>query len=258
MYGILNIYIKRPQKSLLKSLLNNNIEGANLIYSCYTDTIKRFVLYTRYALNLSSVIDGRVSFNDMFGETIYYGQKILWSTDKKNYQQYTYKARRNRGINPLLKSKNLISPLAWKKLQLAIQKQPLPNTEIEELLKFKTKAQWNEKRIAVVETMSIIELAIRDKIEKILNSKGLSIKRLKDMRKDIGISILLNILIPSAITKTDLKRYSKTIREIDDLRRIRNDIMHENLPEKSIDGKMAVRGISASIRLLCFLNKKFS
>lgn len=251
----LAIYVKNPKQSLLDSFSNNSDEAAQFIYSCYAETIRRFVLYARISLNTVSILDGNVTFGDLYQER--YFKNFSWSTDGSNYKPFVYTPKKIVGINPLFKSKNLISPKVWKRLQVSFKKIALPSKETEELLRFKTKAQWNEKRIAIVESVAIIELLIRSKVGNIIGSKGFNIKRLDELKKDIGLSVLLNIAIPSALTKAELSKYSKYIKDVDKLNSIRNKVMHENLENKLVDKDLVIKGISSSIKLLQFLNKKF-
>lgn len=77
------------------------------------------------------------------------------------------------------------------------------------------------------------------------------------MKKDITFSILLNILLPMSITPKEINIYGTDIKNIDNLRRIRNKIMHENLGNDKIEKLQTKRAVESGIKLLKFLDKKF-
>jgi len=68
--------------------------------------------------------------------------------------------------------------------------------------------------------------------------------------------MLLNAFLPIVLTRSELSRYKKYIDDLDALRRVRNNIMHRNVLESSIDRGVVTRGIEAAIKITQFLDKK--
>ena len=130
--------------------------------------------------------------------------------------------------------------------------------QLNELLRIKSKARWREKRIPTIETAALMEITIRNKVQLLLQRQGQSKKKIDAADDELGFSMLLNVLLPLALTKGELARYKKHIDELDALRKVRNDIMHRNIPESSIDGTVVLRGIEAAIKITQFLERKYS
>jgi len=98
---------------------------------------------------------------------------------------------------------------------------------------------------------------VRNKIQKVAIKKGVSKTRIENIEDEIGLSILLNVLLPMALAKGENRRYKKYINDLDKLRKLRNNIMHKNIPEETMDKDIVYKGVVAAIKIVSFLEKKF-
>lgn len=114
------------------------------------------------------------------------------------------------------------------------------------------------KRIPVVEAAIIIESKLKQYAEAILPSKGFSRSKIKDLRDELTFNAVLNLILPLTLTKTDLRKVSKWRPKIDRIRKIRNDIVHNDLSDNAINEKEVLEGIYAAVDLFQFIDSKIN
>lgn len=260
-YGSLEIYIDNPEEWLLAGLKQNSPEEtsrtANFIFDIYKENMRQAVAYGRMALDLQNIFEMNSRFDEIFDTNRFSMVRIQWSIDNETLQEFSFAIPRTNERHPVFQDDKLVSPSKWHQLQEFIDHNPPPSKEIEELLRLKQKTAWNEKRIAAIESATIIEFILRKKVEGVLTAQGVSQNKIKDIKKEIGMSILLNLLIPLSILKEEYEIQKVNIEKVDKLRKVRNEIIHDGLEESSIDTKIVADGINSAISLISFLNSKF-
>jgi hypothetical protein len=192
---------------------------------------------------------------DLFEGKFQRQTNVSWSLDGETFTPFNYKPKTGRKINPIYRSEALIKPADWVRLQRAISRQQMPPVEVSELLKLRSKVQWNEKRVSIVESAAIIEMALKNVVSNALLQRGVSKARLDSLREEAGLSIFLNFMLPLGLSNATYKRVLPLIHKIDKLRKLRNQIMHENLPEQDIDTEQAYEGVDSCVNLIMYLIK---
>lgn len=232
-------YAKQKIENLVNEIMNTFLLKSKMI--CRLDS-----------LDFQTTFHSSNIFRDLFGF-----DNLEWSLDGITYSIFSKINTKNRKINPRYKRENLFDSKKWRKLIDKFNTQTLPPAEIIELYKIRDKLFFNDLRIATIETITIIETFLYNKFLLVSSKKGISQKTLTSMKKDITFSILLNILLPMSITPKEINIYGTDIKNIDNLRRIRNKIMHENLGNDKIEKLQTKRAVESGIKLLKFLDKKF-
>ena len=107
------------------------------------------------------------------------------------------------------------------------------------------------KRLPVVEAAILIESKLKSYAQAILPGKGCNKSKIKDLRDELTSYAVLNLVLPLTLTKTDLRTGRYAGRPlIDRIRKIRNDIVHNNLSDGDIDELEVLDGIYAAVDLL--------
>lgn len=261
--GLLTITIKNPPAEFLDGLKNpsgnNAQEAAKKIYSFYERALEKVTLYGRWAAKLTSIIDvHKNSFDEIFhGIGILHTDNVHWRIGNQNWELFRLETKKkNRKINPMFKSRHLLTPKKWNAINNFAAANLELGKEIEELVRIKSKAAWGSKRIPTIETAALIEVVIRNKIQVVLKQQGQSDRKIDNVNDEISLSILLNILLPLILNKSEVKRYKKDIDALDLLRKVRNDIMHRNIPENEINLETVRNGVDAAIKIIQLLNLK--
>lgn len=254
------IHFEDPGDDFIRGLLEPSTErgesAAKKIYDRYHQCLDTFVAYCRLELNAHSVSDIMgTTFSSLFDKHRLAGPKVLWSQDGKTFLPFEYELKKSRKINPIYRSKFLIKTRDWTRLQRAVSSGSMPPAEVQELLKLRAKAQWNERRVPVVESMAIMEMALKNVVARSLLARGLSKTRLSSFSEEGSMFIFLNFMLPLCVSNSNYKRIEPLIHKVDRMRKVRNLIMHENLPESEIDREEVHRGIDSSIDLLLYLKK---
>ena len=265
LYGNILFSIPNPTPELLEGLKKprskNAIATAQKIHEAYRNCLQRLVSLCRWTIDLSNIIhEGEDSLERMLkGRISILGEThVSWRIGQGSFISFAPEIPKLRGINPLFKSRNLLTATKWERVIESARKGVVIGDQLNELLRIKSKAQWREKRIPTIETAALMEVTIRNKVQLLLKKQGQSKTKIEAADDELGFSMLLNVLLPLALTKGELARYKKYIDELDALRKVRNDIMHRNIPEASIDENVVMRGIEAAIKITRFLDKKFS
>lgn len=239
---------------LLKPNRENGEKAARYIHSLYTQVVDDLISYCKLELNFDSTFDHVTSYYDLFTKSITSRSSVDWSIDDINYKSFDFVPKKRRGVNPFFKSKNLLKAKDWVRLNKLVSK-PAPSKEVRELLKLRSKINWNQKRIPVVEAAAIIEMYLKNSIFNVLLNKGLSKTKLENTKEEVGLSTLLNLMLALCLSKTQYPKLKDILTDIDGIRRIRNKIMHENLPDEEIDKEDVQKGINAAIDLILYLKK---
>lgn len=257
------IKINQPPKEFVDGLRFPNGEYAEAtarhIYHIYEETLKKITLYGRWVVKSQSITDSMTSrFDEIFFERgILSMEHVYWKLGQGDFVPFFLKPKKRTGkINPIFKSKNLLTPTKWKKLGEYAISDPEIEKDVEELVRIRAKTTWGERRIPTIETAALVEVAIRKKVSIILKERGQSRRKVGTTSKDVGLSTLLNIILPLILTKSEMKKNKKYLDSLDVLRSIRNDIMHDNIPEDKIDSKLVKEGVDAAIHVVHLLNSK--
>jgi uncharacterized protein YajQ (UPF0234 family) len=243
-------------QGLAKPNSQRGADAAKKIHQDYLRCVDTLMTYVRLVLNVHSVSGiGRSSARDLFGGGFSGRTKVSWSLDGDSFMPFKYTVKGRRKINPIYKSESLIWPSDWQRLQKTIIKGIVVCPEVEELLKLRSKILWNEKRVSIVESTALVEMTLKNVVNSVLMKRGLSKNRLASLNEEAGLSIFLNFMLPLCVTQSLYKRALPLIQNIDKLRKIRNEIMHENLPESAIDRDEAYKGVNSCIALITLLIK---
>ncbi|MFA6534269.1 MAG: hypothetical protein WCT37_03790 [Patescibacteria group bacterium] len=262
--GSFTFTINNPPQEFLAGLKNSNEintqETAKKLYILYEKAFKKLVIYGRWIAKLPNVSEmTKNSFNEIFYQKkSRFGVSIFWHLNNERPRLFKFKKRKRLGINPLFKSKNLLTSKKWDKIRNFASTNEELSSELIELINIKAKVNWGDKRIPAIETAALMEVVIKNKMQVLLNSQGQSKKKIKDLNDKIGLSVLLNVVLPLALTKLEMKKYKKYIDALDSLRKVRNDIMHENILEEEIDLQKIKEGVNAAIKILLLLNAKIN
>lgn len=260
------ISIKEPPQDLLDGLKNpqgaNGKVAAEKIYTLYKKTIDKLILYSRWELKLPNLMNSL----DMASDKMFYDDVSLTATKshvwwklngEEKFKQFLLKPKkRGRRINPIFKGKNLLSTEKWRRLNKFTSSNPYIGKELEELTRIKADIAWEKKRIPAIETAALMEVVIRNKVQVVVEKKGQSKTKIDNINDDIGYSVLLNMFLPLILSKAEVVRYKRYIDALDNLRKVRNDIMHRNISEEKIDRAVIEEGVGAAIKITLLLNKK--
>ena len=127
----------------------------------------------------------------------------------------------------ILRSDQILTATKWGRLQSAIDNHDFPAPEMLELLRIRAQLQWRDKKIPTVEAAILVETILREYAEKALLACGFSKTRIKTLRDELTFNTFLNIVLPLSLTKSESARIESHIRNVDVLRRMRNDVVHE-------------------------------
>lgn len=262
MYSHIFIVVENPSQELLDGLNNKSdekeLEAANTIYSIYQKTIDTLTLHARWYLKLPNILSPYLTmFHEMFYENGFLSQRrVFWRMGGSDFQPFILKKKQESKINPRFLSKNLLSVDKWIKFKKYLSSAPELSQNIVELVRIKSKVEWNEKRIPTIETAALIEVVIRNAATTALKNQGVSNRKIKNTNDEAGLSILLNMLLPLILTKKEVETNKVYLDHLDALRSVRNKIMHENLSEKDIDLEVVEKGINAAIEITLLLERK--
>ena len=113
-----------------------------------------------------------------------------------------------------------------------------------------------EKREPVIETAILLEAVLKAYAIEALEKRNFSKNKIKNISEDLSFNTCLNLVLSLTLPNSDARRLHDTLIKIDRLRRIRNDIVHDNLAEDDIDEREVKDGIDAGIKLLTFVGRR--
>ncbi|MFH1672037.1 MAG: hypothetical protein ABIF87_01205 [Pseudomonadota bacterium] len=259
--AILKIKISSPPQRLIKGLMSkSNLanDAAKRIYSYYQEVFNQFEAIVRTVGNVKSAWHGgRLPFDSFFKKGQLPFEKVIWWIDDEKPQVFTLPIKNDRRkIAPPFRREHLITREKWNKLQKAIDNRDFPSEEMIELLRIGSKLEWSQKKIATIESAIFIETILRDYGNQVLQSLGLSKTKLKSLNNEMSFNILLNIVLPLSLSKSELNKSDKYLQSVDLLRRIRNDVVHGNIKEKEIEEEKVRKGIDGALALVKLLQNK--
>ena len=242
----------------LKSKGKPATQAAQTIYEAYLEAHEKFLALLYSAGQVRSLLaTGPESIRNFFADSnTISGRGIEWRLDDGPFQPFAPKLPKPRGRNPLFKADQLITPSRWTALQNAADAGEFPDGEVLELYRIRSKAAWRHIRIAAIEASIISESLLRAYGLAILKKNGFSNSKIRRLKGELTFNNLLNILLPLSLSKTELRSMQSHIDLVDDLRGIRNDLVHGNIEEKDVDRKAVEKGIDSAIRLIQFLRGK--
>ena len=231
---------------------------AQTIYDAYVEAHGKFVALLYSAGQARYIYPrGPTSMRNFFStfDTIG-GRGVEWRIDNGSFQSFLPKLPKPRGVNPMFKADQLLTPARWLALQRAADAGDYPDGEVLELHRIRGKGAWKELKIAAIEASIISESLLRAYGAKILKRNNFSNAKIKRLKDEMTFNNLLNILLPLSLSKTELRTMQTHIDSVDVLRGIRNDLVHGNIVEKDLDSRVVDRGIESAIRLVRFLQTK--
>lgn len=243
----------------LKSRGEKSTNLAQRIYDYFIDTLSRFEGILRVSGNVRNLMTmGTPSIHSFFDTRgTGWNEEVTWRIDDGKPQIFNPKLPgQPRGKNPLFKHPQLITVEKWKKMQRDIYANLLPTEETLEMYRLAGKVYPKSKRLPVVEAAIFIESKLKSYAEAILPTKGFSKSKIKDLRDELTFNTVLNLVLPLTLTKTDLSKVSKWRPQIDRIRKLRNDIVHNDLSDNAINEKEVLDGIYAAVDLFEFIDSK--
>ena len=236
------------------------IDEAHKIYSIYVQAYSDFEVLLQYAGGVENIVRMHVeSIEDFFkqeGRFISDGAK--WRVDGDSFRHIPVKFPSPRRKNPLCTSRQLVTVKRWQIMQEAVNCGDIPTEELRELYKIYSRTAWNEIRVPAIEASIISESLLRRYGLEMLRQNGFSSTKLKRLQNELSFNNLLNIILPLSLNKTERKKILKAIEMVDNLRSIRNDLMHGNKTEKEIHPTDVKDAVGATIRLVGFIKRKLS
>lgn len=245
--------------SALKSKGDKSTKFAQRIYDYYLETLTRFEGILRDSGKIRNLWPSSVeTLHNFYYELGLGGNKaVTWQIDDLELQVFKPKLpTQPRGKNPLFKHPQLVTVEKWEKFQKYINAGRFPSEEILELHRLAGKVHPKSKRLQVVETAIIVESKLKSYAEMILPNKGFSKSKIKELRSELSFNTVLNLVLPLTLNKTDLKRINKWRPLIDRIRKVRNDIVHNDLSDTAISEKEVLDGIYAAMDLFDFIDSK--
>ncbi|MDD5006554.1 MAG: hypothetical protein PHS34_08570 [Candidatus Omnitrophica bacterium] len=187
-------------------------------------------------------------FSDWFGG-------VKWEIEGKATGIFSPKIPKSRKLFDLYKSGQLITPAKWEKVQQGINRR-LPTKDILQLYQIWSKMAYNERRFAVIEAAILIEKILKCYALEILKNKGFSNSKIKNLQDELSFNVVLNLILPLSISKSESKKLLNHISKLDELRKVRNAIVHDDLPDEEIDNKIMQTAIESGIFIFRYIDAK--
>ena len=257
--GRLEIEFDPAPNRLLSSLKSTTscASAAEKIHDIYLNAFNRFEALLLSKANLKYYYHiGRLSKREFFEVSTFEKAAVEWSLDGSDFVGFKPHLSSSRGINPMYKSDQLLSVGKWKKLQEAADNLEFPEDELLELYRIRNKAYRGQCKTAAIEASVISETLLRDYGLKVLKVQGFSSNKIKKIRDELTFNNLLNIVLPLALTKSEFVKIAQAVARVDNLRRIRNDLVHGNKMDTDVEVSDVIKGTLGAIRLVDFLKKK--
>jgi hypothetical protein len=111
-----------------------------------------------------------------------------------------------------------------------------------------------EYRMAAVEAVSALEVAFQRFIRTLSEARGIPVKKLEDVERSLGASAYLKLLVPLVLSHEELGSYWELVADCDELRRVRNDVVHEGRTPDQREIEIIKRGIIGVERVFDFIS----
>lgn len=256
---LFELYFRNPPQKYTVALKSKGVKAvkfAKFIHELYTETYHKFESVLRTGGKVKNLfVSGPEQVYEFFSESGF-NPPVEYRINNGPKIKFSPKLPKPRGRFALFKSPQLVTPEKWIKIQKEIEECNFPSEEILELHRIWGKLDFLEIRLPIVEAAIIVETILKEYAKRSLEKKRFSKNKIKDLKNDLTFNITLNLVLPLTLTKTETKRMSSAILKINKLRKYRNDIVHEDLPNDNIDRKEAKLGVEASIDLIEFIYKK--
>jgi len=253
------VIFENPPKENLDALKSSGAKStrfAQQIYDYFSQTMSRFeallIVFGGVRNLLSMGLPSIQSFFDARG----WREEVTWQIDGSKPQIFRPKLNQPRGKNPLFRHPQLVTGKKWKRLQQIIDAGNFPSDEVVELNRLIGKVYFRSRRLPLVEAAILIESKLKSYAEAILPERGFTKGKIKDLRDELGFNTVLNLVLPLTLSKAEAKRVSQWRPKVDRIRKIRNDIVHNNLSDAAIDEKEVLDGIRAAVDLFDFIEAK--
>jgi len=245
---------------LVRSLRSNgsgSILAAKAIHGAYVDAHKRFHALLMSASPIRNILTiGPESLVEFYTQPLRIDPAIDWKIDSQPYESFVPRVPKPRGRNPLYTSNQLMTPARWAALQKAIDAGGIPDGELLELYRIRSKVRWHELRVAAIEASIISESLLRAYGLEVLRQAGFSNNKIKKLKDELTFNNLLNVVLPLSLTKGEMRKMKSHIESVDTLRSIRNDLVHGNISESELDEGVIEKGVESAIRLVRFLRTR--
>ncbi len=235
----------------LLSLGDDSVRVAEVIYGYYTVCLEQFDSLLRTVCKVRTLpAQEPIGFESFFAPRDSLDKGVTYSIDGKEHAVFRPRLwRGRRGLNPLFRVNQLITPEKWMGLQGAIDQRRYPSREVSGLYRIRSRLDWREKKIAAIEAAVLTEVMLRVYAENALTLKGISKTRMKDLGDELTFNTLLNVMLPLALTPKRARRLERHVRAVNALRKLRNALVHGNLEESKIDEEIVRVGINGAIAL---------
>lgn len=243
----------------LKSRGDKSTKFAQRLYDYFIDTLSRLEGILRVSGKVRHLMSMGTPTIHSFYDSRGFGwnEQVTWQVGDAEPQVFRPKLPGlPRGMNPLFRHPELVTVDKWKRMQRDINASRFPAEETLELHRLAGKVHPKSKRLPVVETAILIESKLKSYAQAILPHKGFSRSKIKDLRDELTFNTVLNLVLPLTLSKTDLRRVSKWRPQIDRIRKLRNDIVHNDLSDNAINEKEVLDGIYAAVGLSEFIDSK--
>ncbi len=256
--GRIEIEFDPTPKKLLEGLKSKagSTEAAKRIYEIYRTAIERFEALLLSKANLKHSFLMRVMSERKYFEDCSLIGSVEWALSGSKYVQFKPNLSKSRKINPLYKADQLITPGKWSKLQDVADNGDYPEGELLELFRIRNKAYSHDNKTAAIEASIISETLLREYGLKALKAQGFSNNKIKKIKDELTFNSLLNIILPLSLTKSEFSKISSSVVKVDNLRKIRNDLVHGNKNDKDVETSDVIEGTESAIKLVNFLKKK--
>ena len=234
---------------------------ANRIYDYFLETLSRLEGVLRVSGKVRHLMSlGAPSIHSFFDTRSFgWGEEVTWRVGDQEPQVFRPPlGNRPRGKNPLFKHPQLVTSEKWKQMQREINANRLPSDEILQLYRLAGRVYPRDKRIPIVEAAILIESRLKAYAEAILPERGFTKSKIKDLRDELTLNSVLNLVLPLTLTKADLRRVNRWRPHIDRIRKLRNDIVHNDLTDDAISEKEVLDGINDAVDLFEFIEDKLS
>ncbi len=254
--ALLQIRFSPPPQKILKGLKTTGKQSgevATQIYGYYRDVLEKFEGLIRTVANIKYLMpdSSPIKIDSFFRSNSLSGGKVTWRVDSQTPKIFQPKIPiSRRRLNPLFKREQLIDKAKWTKMQKAIDQCDYPSEEMMELLRIRSQLAWRQKKVALIESAVFTESILREYATDVLIKQGISKTKLQGLRDDLSFNLMLNAVLPLALTKTEAQKLKNHIVAVDLLRKIRNDVLHGNIEEKDIDESVVRNGIESTFKII--------